>query len=431
MEKLAIRPDQTELTAVIELVAREAGRYLDTLDELPVRHPHASEAARSFDVPFPEEGSGALEALRELIDKGLEAGVNSAGPRFFHWVIGGTTPAALGADWLATTLDQLSSGWPSSPLAVQLELVSLKWLKELFGLDPTMHGYITTGAMMANFTGLAAGRQWCGEQLGVDVAQAGLHALEPIPVFTSGLVHITSYKSLAMLGMGRDSMTKFSRDAFGRLDAAALENALKVRNGKPSIIIANAGEVNAGEFDPIETMADLAKKYNAWLHVDGAFGLFAATSPRTAHLCAGVERADSVTVDGHKWLNVPYDCGFSFVRDPRLLLSVFSMDADYLPDPDVEPIQAFMGPESSRRARSLSVWATLRAYGKSHVREMVEDHLDLAQHLARRVDDSPVLTRLAEVPLNIVCFRFDPNPGQTSEAELDRINNEIGEAIIE
>ncbi len=425
------RPNQAELTSVIELVAREASRYLETLDELPVRHPNSSEVARSFDAPFPEEGSGAVETLRELIEKGLEAGVNSAGPRFFHWVIGGTTPAALGADWLATTLDQLSSGWPTSPLAVQLELVSLQWLKELFRLDPAMHGYITTGAMMANYTGLAAGRQWSGELQGVDVAQQGLHAIDPVPVFTSGLVHVTSYKSLAMLGMGRNVMTKFSRDAFGRLDPIAMEAALVAREGKPSIIIANAGEVNAGEFDPIEQMADLAKKYNAWLHVDGAFGLFATTSPRTAHLCAGVERADSVTVDGHKWLNVPYDCGFSFVRDSRLMARVFSMDADYLPDPEVEPMQAFLGPDSSRRARSLSVWATLRAYGKSHVREMVERHLDLAQHLARRVDESPVLTRLAEVPLNIVCFRFEPVHRSTSEAELDRINDAIGAAIIE
>lgn len=427
-------PDRSELSDVIELAAQLARDYFATLDERVARNPDGDAAARAFDGPFPETGDGALAALRELVERGLDATVSSAGPRCFHWVIGGSTPAAQGADWIASTLDQLSSGWLSSPLAVQLELTSFRWLRDLFGLDPGMTGYMTTGATMANYTGLAAGRQWCGEQQGLNVAQQGLTSLAPIPVFSSGLVHVTSSKALAMLGMGRGALTKLSRDAAGRLDEEALESALRARGGRPSIVIANAGEVNAGLFDPIARMAELAKRHGAWLHVDGAFGLFCRAVPRVAHLAEGVERADSVTADGHKWLNVPYDCGFSFVRDAGILARIFSMDADYLPEQnDDEPMLAFVGPDSSRRARSLSVWATLRAYGRLGVRRIVEGHLDLAQYLARRVDESPRLERLAEVPLNIVCFRYNPQDAGGegfSEDGLDRLNAELGDKII-
>jgi glutamate/tyrosine decarboxylase-like PLP-dependent enzyme len=232
-----------------------------------------------------------------------------------------------------------------------------------------------------------------------------------------------------MLGIGRDAAVCFSRDDVGRLDAAALENALRKLDGKPGIIIGNAGEVNGGDFDPIAQMADLAKQYNCWLHIDGAFGLFAAVSPRTQHLVAGVDRADSVTVDGHKWLNVPYDCGFSFFRDPTLLARAFHYTADYLPDPDdPAPGLTQYAPEGSRRARSLPVWATLRAYGRQGVRDMIETHLDLAQRMAQRVDDAADLERLSDVPLNIVCFRY--NPGNMDESTLDAINSRLGDLII-
>jgi glutamate/tyrosine decarboxylase-like PLP-dependent enzyme len=209
-----------------------------------------------------------------------------------------------------------------------------------------------------------------------------------------------------------------------------MESALKKLAGAPAIIIGNAGEVNAGDFDPINELADLAARYNAWLHVDGAFGLFAAVSPRSRHLVAGVERANSVTVDGHKWLNVPYDCGFAFVTDHALLVRTFAYTAAYLVQPDdPKPNLGAIGPESSRRARSLSVWATLRAYGRRGYRDMVEHHLDLAQRLAKLVDGAPDLERLAEVPLNIVSFRY--NPGGHSEEELNELNRRLGEAIIE
>jgi glutamate/tyrosine decarboxylase-like PLP-dependent enzyme len=187
--------------------------------------------------------------------------------------------------------------------------------------------------------------------------------------------------------------------------------------------------VNAGDFDPIEPMADLAERYGAWLHCDGAFGLFARVSPRVEALAAGVERADSVIADGHKWLNVPYDSGFAFVRDARLLPKAFTAAADYLPSPDdPHPNFGYLGPEMSRRARSLTAWASLRAYGRDGYRTMVERHLDLAQRLALRIDNEPDLERLAEVPLNIVCFQV--RPAGLDEDALDELNRRLGDAIV-
>jgi len=423
------RPSREELSGVIATVAREAQAFLDGLDDRPARLVRTEDSLRQLKGSLPEEGDGAVVSLQRLIEKGMDAAVGSAGPRCFHFVIGGTTPAALGADWLATALDQMAYAWVSSPLATELEVVSLAWLRELFGLPAEWAGVMTTGATMANFVGLASARQWWGERQEVDIAERGLSGLPQIPVLTGGYIHASAVKSLSMLGAGRSTVRMLSRDNVGRLDVEAMEEALRDLKGAPAILIGNAGEVNAGDFDPIEAMADLADKYGAWLHVDGAFGLFARVSPQTEHLAAGAERAHSVAVDGHKWLNVPYDCGFGFVGDPSLLGRTFAYTAAYLPDPDdPRPNFGSLGPESSRRARSLPVWATLCAYGRAGYRRMVEGHIALAQRLGRLVDEAPDLERLAYVTLNIVCFRY--NPGGLSEDQLNDLNERLGEAIL-
>jgi glutamate/tyrosine decarboxylase-like PLP-dependent enzyme len=421
-------PDPDELDAVVAFVADQARKYLDGIEDRPVRDPRAEEAAATFGGSLPEDGVGALAALEELIQGG-EGRVHSAGPRFFHFVNGGVTPAALGADWLSSAWDQNPGAWVSSPLAGHLESVALGWLKELFGLPSSWGGVLTTGATMANFTALACARRWWGLRQGVDVDVDGLGGLPRMPVFGSGYVHPSDTKALAMLGLGRDAVRKLAADGVGRLDLEALERELKALGDAPAVVIASAGEVNAGDFDPLAAMADLAERHGAWLHVDGAFGLFAALSDRTRHLVEGVGRADSVVADGHKWLNVPYDCGFAFVKDPSLQAPVFTSGAAYLPDPlGPKPTWGYLGPEMSRRARSFAVWATLRAYGRSGYRAIVEQHLDLAQHLARRVDGEPDLERLADVTLNIVCFRF--RPAGYPEERLDELNRAIGEAAI-
>jgi len=421
--------ERSELEPALALVAERARAYLATLDDAPLHGPDVEEAAWRLDVPFPAEGDGSLAVLERLLGEGLDASVASAGPRNFHFVTGGVTPAALGADWVASLLDQNSFAWIESPLGAQLERTAIAWLLDLFELPSEWGGVLTTGATMANFTALAAARRWWAGRHGVDADADGLTGLPPVPIFSSGYVHATAVKAVGMLGLGRGRVTTFARDEVGRLDAEALERALEGLDGAPAILIGNAGEVNAGDFDPLPTLADLAYAYGAWLHVDGAFGLFARAAPEAAHLAEGVERADSVIADGHKWLNVPYDCGFAFVRDPAQLPQIFHATAAYLPEADEErPNFGFSGPESSRRARCLAVWATLAAYGRRGYRELVERNLGHARRLAARVDEAPELERLAEPQLNIVPFRFRPDG--VPDGELDDLNTRLGEAVL-
>jgi glutamate/tyrosine decarboxylase-like PLP-dependent enzyme len=248
-------------------------------------------------------------------------------------------------------------------------------------------------------------------------------------VLGGGYVHASALKALAMLGIGRRQVQTFSADSSGRLDEVGLRRALAGVRG-PAILLATAGDVNDGGFDPIASMADLAEEHGAWLHVDGAFGLFAATSPATRALVQGVDRAHSVVVDGHKWLNVPYDCGAAFVHDPELHYGAFATSAAYLGGGGLDRLTfSSFAPEMSRRARSLCVWATLRAYGRDGYRAMVERHIGLARRLADQVDAEPDLERLADVVLNVVCFRY--RPGGASEDRVDELNRRLGDAVLE
>jgi glutamate/tyrosine decarboxylase-like PLP-dependent enzyme len=422
--------DGDALAESLQLVASEATRYLAELDAAPVRPPGPAEPAAGLARTLPEQGTGSLAALRALIAGAQEGATRSAGPRFFHFVMGGGTAAALGADWLTSALDQIAFNWVSSPFAMRLEQISLEWLKELFGLPAAWSGVLTSGATTANFAGLAAARRWWGGRHGVDVEEEGLSRLPPVPVMASGYVHASSVKALAMLGIGRKQLRSFATDASGRLDGDALEAALRALDGSPAIVIATAGEVNAGGFDPIARMADLAEEYGAWLHVDGAFGLFAAVSPATRDLVRGLGRAHSVAVDGHKWLNVPYDCGAAFVHDAAIHHGAFAASAAYLGREESErPVFSNLGPEMSRRARALAVWATLCAYGREGYQAMVERHLELARRLAEQVDAEPELERLAAVPLNVVCFRY--RPAGLVEEELDELNRRLGQAVLD
>jgi glutamate/tyrosine decarboxylase-like PLP-dependent enzyme len=413
---------------VLSSVLKEAENYLAEIGG-DVAHPDGEKALAAFEGSLPEDGMGAANALRKLIDDGLPAHARSTGPRFFHFVMGGVTPAAMGADWLTSLLDQNPGMWLGSPMGARLEQIALAWLRDLFGLPGDWGGKLTSGATMANFTALACARRWWGLQHGADVDEQGLAELPRVPVFSSGYVHASAIKALGMLGIGRSTIQTLSADATGRLDQAQLDNALRETAG-PAIVIANAGEVNAGDFDPIDEMADLCKEHGAWLHVDGAFGLFAAASPAGADLVKGVERADSVASDGHKWLNVPYDSGFAFIHDPNLAAEVFSIKAAYLaPTDPSRPNVGFLGPESSQRARALTVWATLAAYGRGGYRAIVEQHMRLAKRVGDAVARSDDLELLADVKLNIICFRY--NPGGMSDEELDAVNAETGRRLIQ
>ncbi len=409
--------------APLDAVAKAAPGYLSSLADRPVDDPAARGLLDELGGPLPEEGLGAVESVEELLRIGTAAATHSSGPRFFHFVTGGSTPAALAGDWATALLDQNAVLWTSSPLATTAETVVLGWLKDLFGLPAGWGGVLTPSATFANLTGLACARHWWAARQGRDVAADGLAGLPAMPVLGGGYVHPSARKALQLLGCGRDTVRVHGE---GRADVAAIEAALR-ELAAPAVLIATAGEVNAGDYDPIDELADLAQRYGCWLHVDGAFGLFAACAEETAPLVRGVERADSVAADAHKWLNVPYESGFAFLRDRETLGETFgSWNAPYLVGGELD--YSRLGPESSRRARALPIWATLRAYGRSGYRAMVERQLDLAAHLGRLVDQAPDLELLAPVRLCVVCFRYAP-PGVAPES-LDALNSAIGEALL-
>ncbi len=343
---------------VLKLVEAAAQEHLKQIDDRRVWAADPEGLLARFEGALPEAGTGAERAIRQLIDDGLPVATNSIGPRFFHFVVGGVTPAALAADWFTSLVDQMSYAWAGSPLASRLEQISIRWLIDLFGLPARWGGVLTTGATTGNMVCLAGARQWWGEQEGIDIGEEGL--LRQPPVLAGGYLHPSAYKALAILGVGRARIEARGQRYGAPRTCPPSSEPCRRSAASPSIVIATAGDPNAGGFDPIEPMAELARRYNAWLHIDGAFGMFAACAPDLAHLVRGAGGARSVSVDLHKWMNVPYDSGAAFIHDLRYLARAFHHQADYLPDADdPHPNFGFLVPEMSRRARAFPVLGDL------------------------------------------------------------------------
>jgi glutamate/tyrosine decarboxylase-like PLP-dependent enzyme len=363
---------------LLEDAARRAIRYLESLDTRPVAPiPEGMAKLIQLDKPLPAGPSEAEATIRMLDELCSEATMAMAGPRFFGFVIGGSLPVALAANWLAGAWDQNTAFYKSTPSTAYLEQVALRWLLELFHLPPDYQGAFVTGATMSNFTCLAAARHVVLEQAGWNVEADGLFGAPPITVIVSEEAHPSLIKSLGLLGLGRSRTVKVPTDEQGRMRA----DQLPAISG-PTIICTQAGNVNTGAFDPVGEICEQAHPAGAWVHVDGAFGLWGMATPFLSALTAGMEKADSWATDFHKWLNVPYDSGLGLVRDTHALQAAMAVTAVYLPAASPFRAPADFVPELSRRARGLEVWAVLHSLGRAGVAEMIERNCRQARRFA-------------------------------------------------
>jgi glutamate/tyrosine decarboxylase-like PLP-dependent enzyme len=390
--------DKVNINEILNATKLLAEKYLSKQNDLPPGRFVPDLSMESL----PQHGIGAKAALSYFESNYADEMTNSAGPRYFGFVTGGSTPAALAGDWLVSTYDQNACGSNDS-IAPQLERQTIHFFKELFGLDESFFGSFVSGATMSNFTSLAIARQWVGEQYDIDFSTDGLFNSSPTKIL-SGTPHSSILKSLSMLGLGRKSVVRIAtlpeREA---VDIQALESYLQ-QHREPLIVVANAGTVNTVDFDDLDAIGKLKSRFNFWLHVDAAFGGFATCSEKFRHYLDGINYADSVTIDAHKWLNVPYDAAMQFTRHKDLQLKVFQNSAAYLTDPEKSPDYFHYTPENSRRFRALPSWFTLMAYGRDGYREIVERNCSMAHRLGDLLNSSDNFRLLAPVRMNVVCF---------------------------
>src|SRR5882672_6627628 len=363
---------------LLENTAQRAISYLETLGDRSVA-PSADAVARlaTLDEPLTDRPTSDEEVIKMLDEICSPATMAMAGPRFFGFVIGGSLPVTVAANWLAGAWDQNSGLYTPTPATSQLEQVALNWLLDLFKLPLDCGGAFVTGATMANFSALAAARHALLKNAGWNVEADGLFGAPFVTVIVGEEAHPTLFKSLGLLGLGRERVVRVPVDSQGRMRS----DAFPVING-PTIVCLQAGNVNTGAFDPAHEIIPRAHAAGAWVHVDGAFGLWAAASPTCAHLMAGYADADSWATDAHKWLNVPYDSGLAFVRDPLPLRTAMAISAAYLPPPGERRDPGQFTPESSRRGRGIEVWAALRALGRAGLEDLIERTCRYARRFA-------------------------------------------------
>jgi glutamate/tyrosine decarboxylase-like PLP-dependent enzyme len=393
---------------LLEDSARRAIAYLDAIDSRGVAPtPEAIASLSALEEPLPAQGVRPEIVLESLDKIGSPATLATAGPRFFGFVIGGSLPVTVAANWLAAAWDQNSALYNTTPATAVLEHIALRWLIDLFQLPSGSGGAFVTGTTVSNFTALAAARHSVLQRAGWDVEADGLFGAPPITVIVGEEAHPSLIKSLGMLGLGRKRLVRVPVDSQGRMRGALLPPI-----SGPTIVCMQAGNVNTGAFDPFMEVCERARAAGAWVHVDAAFGMWAAAVPSLAHLTKGFENADSWGTDAHKWLNVPYDCGLSFVRDPESLRAAMAVTAEYLPTVTPQRNPSDYVPELSRRARGVEVWAALKSLGRSGVIELVERNCRQARRFAEGLQAAGYQI-LNDVVLNQVLVSFgDPEATQ-------------------
>jgi glutamate/tyrosine decarboxylase-like PLP-dependent enzyme len=407
----------TDVRALVQRTAEVIADYREGLSEARVFPDRDADAVRrGFDGPLPEQPQPAEEVVDELVRVASPGLVSSAGPRYFGFVTGGTLDAALCADLLAVGWDQLAFNAVSSPASAAVEQVAARWLNELLGLPLSSSVGFVTGAQGANTVCLAAARHRQLGCAGWDVARDGLRGAPVVRVLAGAERHATIDRSLRLLGLGDGCIESVPVDEQGAMRADALAAALRDGDSGPTIVCAQAGNVATGAFDPFADLIDAARVYDAWVHIDGAFGLWAAASRDTRHLTEGIAGADSWACDGHKWLNVPYDSGFAICEDGAAHAAAMTYAASYLTGQgEGEAVAADLTPESSRRARGFAVWAAIRTLGRDGIAELVGQSCRLARRFADRVASADGVEVVNEVVLNQVLVHFG------DDAHTDRV----------
>ncbi len=420
--------DRRELLNTASELANE---FLDGVAERSVAHSvdFAKLLAELNGAGLQPEGDAPSRIIAQLAGLAEHAIVATAGPRYFGFVVGGSLPVALAADWLTSAWDQNGAFYAHSPLAAAVEQIAGEWLIDLFGLSKDSSVGFVTGGTMANFTGLAAGRHALLQKLGWDVERQGLIGAPKVTVVTSDESHVSVFACLQMLGLGSEQVVRVPADEQGRMRPDQLRSTIASIE-TPILVCAQAGNVNTGAFDPIPEIVSAISGRPSWLHVDGAFGLWAAASSAQRALVDGIELADSVSVDCHKWLNVPYDCGIAFVRDAAAHRAAMTLHASYyVTAHSAERDNCDWVPEASRRARGFTVYAALRFLGRKGIEDLIDRCCLLAQRMAERLAKDPAVSILNDVVLNQVLVRFsDPSGGDSDEftAEVIRRVQEDG-----
>lgn len=423
--------DDPRYTPVLQETLAHALAYLSSLPRAPVAATATLEQLRGrLDRPLPAGPRDARMVINELV-RDVEGGLTgSAGGRFFAWVIGGSVPAALAADWMTSAWDQNAGMFTVAPAAAVVKEVCGRWLLDLLALPPSASFALVTGCQMAHVTCLAAARNGVLAKHGWDVEQRGLMGAPPLRIITGDQRHGTIERALRLLGLGRDCVIDIPVAANGQLTAAALAPVLAAAPNQPTIVLLQAGDLNTGSFDPFTEVIPLAHQHGAWVHVDGAFGLWAAASPAHAHFTEGVALADSWATDGHKWLNVPYDCGYAIVTDREAHYRSMGHHAHYLTHSEAARDQVDWNPEYSRRGRGFATYAAIASLGREGIARLVGDCCRHAHALVTRAGRLPGVEVLHVPHINQGLLRFpDPAPGATA-VDHDRHTEAVTARVV-
>lgn len=426
-------------TSALDTAHRRATGYLDAVGDRPVvARAAARDLREALGGPFPDTPQDPVAIINRLADAAVEGTVASQGPRYFGFVVGGSVPAAVAADWLVSTWDQNAGIYVLAPIVSVAEDVASAWIRDVAQLsDDWVTGYVT-GCQMANFTCLNVARHHVLEQAGWNVEANGLFGAPPIDVVVSDESHYTIFNALRYLGLGAARVHRVPTDEQGRMRAdefrallSTLANSRTSEPPNPMIVCAQAGNVNTGGFDPLEQISDACEKRGAWLHVDGAFGLWALASPSRAHLARGIQRADSIATDAHKWLNVPYDCGITMTRHRDSHRAAMTLAAAYIETTDAERDPHDYVPEESRRGRAVTVYAALASLGRQGLRELVDRCCGHARRMATLVSAHPRVRVLNDVVLNQALIRVEPDGGLPDSSDARAAGDTATRAVIE